>query len=381
MDQKLRRTQLYQVHKKTAKLTSFAGFEMPLWYEGVISEHLAVRHSVGIFDISHMRRVTIMGVDSECFLNYVITNNVSGMLPYRARYSVMCNEEGGILDDFVVYRLDANKFMMVLNAINKEKDYNWLVQNAKDFDVEIEDISHDVAMIAVQGPITEEVLQKISTADLSKIGRFKCGHSNLNDVEVFISRTGYTGEDGFEIFVWDASLTEPDNAVKLWNIILETGERFGIKPCGLGSRDSLRLEAGMCLYGNDIDEDTTPLEAKLDFVVKFQKEKFIGKDALLKQKQEGIERKRVGVKMLEKGIPRLGFEIHNDKDKKIGCITSGGFSPLLKHGIAIAYLQIAQAQTGNLVFVKIRDRLVKGKIVSFPFYDTEKYGHRRKTLD
>lgn len=379
MTEKPRRTQLYEVHKERGKLTVFAGFEMPVWYEGVIPEHLAVRNSVGIFDISHMGRVSVTGVDCERFLNYVITNDVSVMSPNTARYSVMCNADGGIIDDFVAYQLEAEKFMIVFNASNREKDYQWLIKNSDGFDVKIEDVSDEVAMFAVQGPNAEKMLQKISTAELSKIGRFKCGHSRLADVEVFISRTGYTGEDGFEIFVWDASLTKPDKAVKLWNAILETGETLGIEPCGLGARDTLRLEAGMCLYGNDIDENTTPLEARLSFVVKFKKGNFIGKDALLKQKKEGIKRKRAGIRMMGKGIPRPGFEIYNQKEEKIGHITSGTFSPLLKYGIGMGYIRTAQAQAGNIVKVKIRHKLAKGKVGSLPFYDTEKYGYKRKT--
>lgn len=378
MKEKPRRTQLYEVHKKTAKLTGFAGFEMPLLYKGITPEHLAVRNSIGIFDISHMGRVSITGVDSQEFVNYIITNNVSGLSPNSARYSVMCNPDGGIIDDFVVYRLKTERFMIVFNASNREKDYNWLVKNAEDFEVKIEDISDDVAMFAVQGPDAEKTLQKISTTDLSRIGRFKCAHSRFSGVEVFVSRTGYTGEDGFEIFVWDASLTKPDKAVKIWNNILKTGKTFGIEPCGLGARDTLRLEAGLCLYGNDIDEETTPLEARLNFVVKFKKEDFIGKDALLKQKEEGVKRKRVGIRIIEEGIPRPGFEIYDEKGDKIGNVTSGTFSPLLKYGIGMGYIQTKQAQKGTTINVKIRKKMAKGKIVSFPFYDTEQYGYKRK---
>jgi len=376
--EKVRRTQLYGTHKQTAKLTVFAGFEMPLWYKGIKSEHLAVRNSVGIFDISHMGRVTIKGVDSERFLNFVITNDVSALSPNSAQYSVMCNENGGIKDDFVVYRLEPEKFLIVFNASNREKDYDWLVKNAEGFDVKIEEVSGNVAMFAVQGPKAEETLQRISTEDLSKIGRFKGNHSRLADVEIFLSRTGYTGEDGFEVFVWNASLSKPENAVKLWNTLLDVGKAFRIEPCGLGARDTLRLEAGMCLYGSDIDEKTTPLEARLSFVVKFQKGNFIGKDALLKQKSEGIKRKRVGIRMTESGIPRPKFEICDDKGEGIGYMTSGTFSPLLKCGIGMAYVKIDQAQKGNIVNVKIRNKLAKGKIVSFPFYDANKYGYKRR---
>jgi len=379
LTEKIRKTQLYDVHRQTAKLTVFAGFEMPLRYKDIIPEHLAVRNSVGIFDISHMGRALITGADSERFLNYVITNDVSMLLPNSAQYSVMCNENGGIIDDFVIYRLEKERFMMVSNASNREKDYNWLVKNAKGFNVELDEISDNVAMFSVQGPNAEKTLQKISTEDLGKIGRFKCGRTSLANMEVFLSRTGYTGEDGFEIFVWDASLTRPDNAVKLWKVILEAGKPFRIEPCGLGARDTLRLEAGMCLYGNDIDENTTPLEAALGFVVKLQKDEFIGKDALLKQKGEGIKRKRVGVRMVDKGIPRPDFEVYGNAGDKIGQITSGAFSPLLNYGIGMAYVQTSHAQEGNIVNVKIRGKQAKAKIASFPFYDPEKYGFKRKS--
>jgi aminomethyltransferase len=377
--EKIRRTQLYEVHQQSAKLTVFAGFEMPIWYKGVIPEHLTVRNSVGIFDISHMGRVIINGIDSEHFLNYVITNDVSKLSPNSAQYSVMCNENGGIIDDFVVYRLEKEKFMMVSNATNREKDYNWLIRNAKGFNVKIEEISDDVAMLAVQGPNAEKTLQKISTEDLSKIERFKCGHLRLANIDVFLSRTGYTGEDGFEVFIWGASLAKPDNAIRLWSIVLETGKTFGIEPCGLGARDTLRLEAGMCLYGNDIDENTTPLESGLGFVVKFQKDNFIGKEALLKQKNEGIKHKRIGIQMIDQGIPRPSFEIYGNEGEKIGHITSGTFSPLLKYGIGMGYIQAFHAQEGNIVNVQIRDKMVKGKLAPFPLYDPENYGYKRKT--
>ena len=378
MNETTRRTQLYQVHLKTAKLTVFAGFEMPVYYKDIAPEHMAVRNSVGIFDISHMGRVIVTGADSERFLNYVITNDVSTLSPNSAQYSVMCTQTGGIVDDFVMYRLETEKFLVVFNASNRDKDYEWFTKNAKGFTVRIEDLSGNVAMFAVQGPNAEKTLQKISSEDLSKIGRFKCGHSHLADTDVFVSRTGYTGEDGFEVFVWNTSLEKPDLAVKVWNAILEAGKNFGIEPCGLGAWDTLRLEAGLCLYGNDIDENTTPLEAGLSFVVKLQKGEFIGKEALLKQKTEGWKRKRVGVEMTDQGIPRPGFEIHSATGEKIGQITSGTFSPLLKCGVGMGYVQTSQVQEGALVKVNIRGRMAKGKIKAFPLYDPEKYGYKRK---
>ncbi|MEM3783561.1 MAG: glycine cleavage system aminomethyltransferase GcvT [Candidatus Bathyarchaeia archaeon] len=375
----MRRTQLFEIHSKTAKMTTFAGFEMPLWYKGIVPEHLAVRNDVGIFDVSHMGRVIITGKDAENFLNHVITNDASTLTPNSALYSVMCNEKGGIIDDFVVSRLEEEKFLLVPNATNREKDYNWLVKNAENFDVKVEDISDKAAMFAVQGPKAEKTLQNICATDLSKIERFKCASAKLADVDVFLSRTGYTGEDGFEVYIWNAPLEKPANAVKVWNAVLEAGKAFGIEPCGLGARDTLRLEAGLCLYGNDIDEGITPLEARLSFVVKFQKADFIGKNALLKQKSEGIERRRVGLQMIEHGIPRPSFKVYDEKGEKIGWVTSGTFSPLLKCGIAMAYVQTQQATEGNIVDVEIRGKMVKAKIVPFPLYDAEKYGYKRKT--
>jgi aminomethyltransferase len=374
----MRRTQLYEIHKKTAKMTEFAGFEMPLWYKGITEEHLAVRNNVGIFDVSHMGRVIITGKDAASFLNYVITNDVTALKPNSALYSVMCNENGGIIDDFVVSCLEEEKFLLVPNATNREKDFNWLVKKAKGFNVKIEDVSDKAAMFAVQGPNAEKTLQKICTTDLSKIERFKCTPAKLADMDVFLSRTGYTGEDGFEVYVWNAPLDKPDNAIHVWNAILEAGKPYGIEPCGLGARDTLRLEAGLCLYGNDIDENTTPLEARLGFVVKFQKDNFIGKNALLKQKEEGVKRKRVGLQMVEQGIPRQGYKIYSEKGENIGQVTSGAFSPLLKCGIAMAYIQTQQAQEGNIVNIEIRGKMAKAKIVPFPFYDAEKYGYKRK---
>ena len=348
-------------------MTLFAGFEMPLWYKGIIPEHLAVRNSVGIFDITHMGRAIITGPEAEKFLNYVSTNDVSKLTPLSAQYSTLCNEKGGIKDDFVVSRLEKDKFLMVYNASNRAKDYEWLTLHARKFDVKVEDASDNIAMFAVQGPKAEETLQKISTEDLSQIGRFKCGWTKLADIQVFLSRTGYTGEDGFEIFVWNSPISNPEKAVKVWNSILEAGREFGIQPCGLGARDTLRLEAGMCLYGNDINEDTTPLEARISFVVKFDKDEFIGKEALLKQKEEGLKRRRIGIKMLERGIPRKGYGIYKNGEK-IGEITSGTFSPFLENGIGMGYVKIEYDNEGEKVTVDIRGKQLKAEIIKLPFY-------------
>ena len=374
----LKRTHLYEFHRQNAEMEPFAGFEMPLWYKDIIPEHLAVRNNVGIFDVTHMGRSLIAGADAETFLDHVTTNDVAILTPLSAHYSTMCNEEGGIKDDFIVSRFEQEKFLMVYNAANREKDYRWLIKNADRFRVKIEDVSDNVALFAVQGPKAEKTLQKICSENLSQIARFKCSWTKLANVSAFISRTGYTGEDGFEVFVWDSPLEKPDNAVKVWNAVLHAGKEFGIEPCGLGARDTLRLEAGMCLYGNDIDENTTPLEAMISFVVKLEKGDFIGKAALMRQKAEGIKRKRVGIRMLESGIPREDFEVFKD-GARIGSVTSGTFSPLLEYGIAVAYVKSEHGNAGEGVEVKIRDRMVDGEIVKFPFYDSTKYGYARKT--
>jgi aminomethyltransferase len=355
----------------------FAGFEMPLWYKDIRPEHLAVRNGVGIFDVTHMGRSLITGPDAEKFLNYLITNNVASLTLLSAQYSVMCNEHGGIKDDFVVSRLEPEKFLMTYNAANREKDYKWLVQNAAKFNAKIEDVSDNIALFAVQGPKTEKTLQKISSENLSQIARFKCGWTRLAGVNTFVSRTGYTGEDGFEVYIWDTPLGKPENAIKVWNAILQAGEEFGIEPCGLGARDTLRLEAGLCLYGNDIDEDTTPLEALLSFVVKFEKGDFIGKNALQKQKSEGVKKKRIGIRMLEPGIPRQHYDVYKDS-AKVGVVTSGTFSPLLNYGIAMAYVASEHANTGDKLKVKIREKMTDGEMVKFPFYDSTRYGYARK---
>jgi aminomethyltransferase len=372
-----KKTHLYDFHAQHGKMVSFAEFEMPVWYKGIIPEHLAVRNSVGIFDVTHMGRVTITGADVEAFLNYVTTNDVSILEPLSAQYSLMCNEKGGIKDDFVLSRQEESKFFMVYNAANRNKNFNWLTKQAAGFDVKVDDVSDDIAMFTVQGPKAQETLQKIATEDLGDIKRFKCGWTKLASFEAFVSRTGYTGEDGFEVFILNTQVSRPEKAVRAWNAILEAGKEYAIAPCGLGARDTLRLEAGLCLYGNDIDEDATPLEARLSFVVKLQKAQFIGKESLINQKTEGLKKTRVGLKMLEAGIPRPKQEISKDGER-IGYTTSGTFSPLLKCGIAMAYVQTDCVAEGETATVKIRGRPVKAQVAKFPLYDPNRYGSLRK---
>jgi aminomethyltransferase len=290
----------------------------------------------------------------------------------------MCNEKGGVKDDFVLSRQENDRFFMVYNSANRTKNYNWLVQHAANFKVKVEDVSDSIAMFAVQGPKAAETLQKITEEDLGKIQRFKCEMVRIEGLEAFISRTGYTGEDGFEVFILNTPLSHPEKAITAWKAILEAGKEFGIEPCGLGARNTLRLEAGMCLYGNDLNENITPLEARIGFVVKLQKESFIGKDALVRQKKNGTIERRVGLKMLDVGIPRANHEVFKEGER-IGYITSGTFSPLLKYGIAMAYVKSEDAIRGGIVQIKLRNKNHAAEIVRFPFYDRNQYGATRKS--
>jgi aminomethyltransferase len=375
----LKQTVLYPIHVKLgATMGEFAGFEHALWYEGIIPEHLAVRDAVGLFDITHMGRCTVRGVNAATLLDYLLTRDISPMKIDQGHYTVMCNNHGGIIDDLVVFRLDEDTYFLVYNASNREKDYKWIYSHAKDFNVQTRDVSDEVAMFAVQGPKTLATLQLLSGVDLSGIRRYWGRWVNLNDLDVLLTRTGYTGEDGFEAYLWNTPSEKSKKAEKLWQTILKAGEEYDIKPCGLGARDTLRLEAGMCLYGNDINEDTTPLEAKLTFTVNFEKDNFIGKDALLKHKDEGLKRIRVGLRMLKRGIPRRGYEIFLDGEK-IGRVTSGTFSPLLQRGIGMGYVPPEHAAMGTQVDIKIRKSFLSAEIVKTPFYDTIRYGWQRKT--
>ncbi len=371
----LKRTHLHSFHAQNGKIVDFAGFEMPLWYQGIVAETLAVRNNVGMFDVSHMGRVIVSGDEAESFLNYATTNDVSTLRDGQAQYSIICNELGGIKDDILVYRLAQSRFLVVFNAGNRRKDIDWLTGLGKHYRIDFTDVSDSAAMFAVQGPKADAVLRALTGLSLTKIERFSTAHVSVGDAECLVSRTGYTGEDGFEIFVWETPLEKPEKALRVWDSILSAGKNFQIQPCGLGARDLLRLEAGMCLYGNDIDETTTPLEAKLNFAVKLQKAAFVGKEALEEQKSKGPQKARIGLKLLEKGIPRAGQEI--EKDKKIGYLTSGSFSPIVNAGIAMGYVEVGSAKEGEEVGVRIRDRKVVAGISKFPLYDQTKYGWQR----
>lgn len=362
-----------------AKIIDFVGWKMPLWFTSISEEHLAVRNNVGIFDVSHMGRMLIEGVDSTQFLNYVTTNDVEKLRVNRIHYSLICNENGGIKDDIMLQKITEERYVLICNASNREKIYNWLMQKSRGFNVKIEDVTFEVPMIALQGPYAEKTLQKLVDVDLSKVKFWRLTTTKIMGYDVIISNSGYTGENGFEITFWRVPKSEIDNFIKIYNEILDAGKEYGLKECGLGARDTLRLEAGLVLYGNDIDENITPFEAKLDYAVKMEKDKFIGKEALQKQLEEGLKKVRIGLMMIDQGIPRPHYEIWCENEK-IGIVTSGTYSPLLKIGIAMGYVKPQYDEINREVEVLIRDRRVKAKIVKWPFYDESKYGRGRTNV-
>ncbi len=371
----LKKTHIYRYHADHGNMVDFGGYAMPVWYDGIQAEHKAVRDACGIFDTSHMGRTWAEGPDTEKFLNYLVTNDVDKLEPYGGLYTVMCMPTGGIVDDLILYKFTPEKYLVVYNASNRDKDFKWMKKNSKDFQVKLTDVSDKVAMIAVQGPKAVETIQKITKEDISKIGRFNIGEVTVSGVKCLAARTGYTGEDGFEVFVLDSTLEKPDKALKVWDDLVGAGA----VPCGLGARDSLRLEAGLWLYGNDIDESTNPLEAGLRWTVKFKKAGyFIGQRALQKIKDEGVKRTLVGIMLEERGIPRHSYEVLSTDEKEIGVVTSGGMSPTLNVGIAMAYVPPEFSELGTEVLVRIRKNLVKGKVVKHrPFYDETVYGWKR----
>jgi aminomethyltransferase len=370
----LRKTHIYAYHAEHGNVVDFGGFAMPVWYEGIIAEHKAVREACGIFDTSHMGRVYAEGPDVVKFLDFVDTNDITSLTDGKGIYGNMCKPDGGIVDDLIVYRMSAEKFLVVYNAGNRAKDFSWLQKNTKGFKVKLTDMSDKIGMIANQGPKAVEVLSKISATDPAAIERFNIAPLKISGIDCLAARTGYTGEDGFEVFILDDPVATPTKSLKVWNEMVVAGA----KPCGLGARDSLRLEAGLWLYGNDIDETTNPIEAGLKWVVKMKKPSYFnGRRALEAIIEKGVTRTLVGIELTEPGIPRHGYEVY-DGEKLIGKVTSGGVAPTLAKSIALAYLPPEYKEPGKEVMVKIRANLIKGKIVKHhPFYDETKYGWKR----
>ncbi len=362
MSDDLQRTPLYDAHVQLGgKIVPFAGFAMPVQYPtGIRREHEAVRTAAGLFDVSHMGEFLVTGPDATDFVAWVTTNDPGALEVGDAQYSVMCHEDGGIIDDLLVYRLGEDRFRLVVNAANRAKDWKHCSAEAARFDVRLEDESDGVALIAVQGPRAQEILAPLCTDPIDPIGFYEFRQGHVAGAPCVISRTGYTGEDGFELY-----LPGP-RARAVWDALLEAGAPAGLIPAGLGARDSLRLEMGYALYGNDLDDETTPLEAGLGWLVKLNKDDFIGRDALARQKQEGPARRLRGFRLLERGFPRPGYDVLLEGEVR-GRVRSGTLSPTLGEGIGTTYLP-AVAGPGTDIAVLIRDAAVPAEVVSPPFY-------------
>ncbi|WP_044747842.1 glycine cleavage system aminomethyltransferase GcvT [Bacillus alveayuensis] len=363
----LKRTPLFSVYAEYgAKTIDFGGWELPVQFSSIKEEHEAVRTRAGLFDVSHMGEIEVKGKDSLAFLQKVMTNDVAKLTDGRAQYSLMCYENGGTVDDLLIYKKADDDYLLVVNAANTEKDFEWLKQHVFS-DVELTNISEQIAQLALQGPLAEKVLQKLTEVDLSEIKFFGFKEDvELQGVKALVSRTGYTGEDGFEIYC------HSEDAVTLWHAILEAGKEEGVLPCGLGARDTLRFEATLPLYGQELSSDITPIEAGLGFAVKTNKEAdFIGKEVLKKQKEEGTLRKLVGIEMIDKGIPRHGYQVFAGEEE-IGFVTTGTQSPTLKKNIGLALIKTEFASLDTEVYVEIRGKRLKAKVIETPFYKRAK---------
>ena len=361
--EKLKKTPLYDQHVALgAKMVPFAGYEMPVQYAGVSHEHHVVRQKVGMFDVSHMGEFWVEGADATAFLNSVTSNDVAKLTPGKVQYSCLPNTTGGIVDDLLVYCVNDTKYMLVVNASNMAKDWAWLQQFAGNFDVLMTDVSEGTALLAVQGPLAAQALQSLTDLDLGAMTYYTFGIGSFAGVSnVVVSATGYTGAGGFEIYIPNA------HAAAARDAIIAAGAPLGLEPIGLGARDTLRLEMGFCLYGNDIDDTTSPIEAGLGWITKFTKE-FTNSAALKAQKEAGVARKLVGIKLLERGVPRHGYPIVDASGAAVGEVTSGTIAPSLNEAIGMAYVPTASAAPGSTVFVEIRGKALKAEVVSLPFY-------------
>jgi len=358
------RTALHDVHVRAgARMVEFAGWDMPVQYQGILAEHAAVRERAGLFDVSHMGEVVFRGPKALQALQRLFTNDLSRCADGQAQYGVLCREDGGIVDDVVVYRRAADDLLVCVNASNRQKDHDWLHGHA--FGADVANESDAWGQLALQGPRAPEVLQKLTSLRLSSIGTYHFAPGEVAGIPCLVARTGYTGEDGFELFC------DAGRSPALWSALLEAGAPEGLTPCGLGARDSLRLEMAYRLYGNDMDDGTTPLEAGLGWVVKLGKGDFVGRDALVKQKEAGLSRKLVGFTLIEPGIPRHGHAVLQD-GKPVGAVTSGTRSPSLGTSVGLAYVPPGLAAEGSTFAVDIRGRAVAAKVVKTPFYARKK---------
>ena len=360
----MKKTQFYKQHLlHGAKMVPFAGFEMPVEYGGVSKEHINVRENVGIFDVSHMGEIWIKGPEAKELVQRITSNDVSLLEPFKVQYSCLPNDRGGIVDDLLVYMYDETKYLLVVNAANLEKDYNWIVsQNTAG--ATVENASDKISQLAVQGPRARDLVQRITKVDLEQVPYYHFTTGKLAGVkEVIISNTGYTGAGGFELYMYN------EDAARVWEQLFEAGKDLDVQPAGLAARDTLRLEMGFCLYGNDIDENTSPLEAGLGWITKFADgNDFINRAALEKQKEEGVRKRLVGFELLERGIPRQHYPICDSEGNRIGVVTSGTMSPMLKKGIGMGYVEISHARKDTEIRIEIRNKLLAARVVRPPFY-------------
>jgi len=359
----MKTTVFESIHKAFgAKMMSFAGYNMPIEYSGINNEHLTVRGGVGVFDVSHMGEIWVKGPQALALVQRVTTNDASVLTIGKAQYSCMPNGKGGIVDDILVYRYGEQKYLLVVNAANIEKDWTWIQAN-NTMGAELENASGEISQLAVQGPKALDVMQRLTSVDLAGIPYYSFTTGEFAGVgNVIISATGYTGSGGFELYFFN------NDGVKIWNALFEAGKPEGVMPVGLAARDTLRLEKGFCLYGNDIDDTTSPIEAGLEWITKFVDGKdFIDRDFLLKQKTEGVSRKLAGFEMIDKGIPRHDYQILDEAGVVIGRVTSGTMSPCLKIGFGMGYVATEHAAIGSEIFISIRDKKLKAKVVKPPF--------------
>jgi aminomethyltransferase len=358
----LKRTPLYEQHCQLgARLVEFGGWEMPVQYRSILEEHRAVRMDAGLFDISHMGEFSVQGPGAPAFLQYLVPNDVSRLSLNQALYTQLCRPDGGVVDDLLIYHLAGETYMLVVNAGNIEKDFAWVQQQSQGYEVRLQDQSADTGLLALQGPAAVAILQPLTQIDLSTIAYYRCAPGVVGRASCLISRTGYTGEDGFELYC------SADEVLDLWQDLLTAGSEHQLLPAGLGARDTLRLEAGYCLYGHELDDTTNPLEAGLGWTVKLAKGDFLGHQALAALKAEGLKRKLVGIEMVDRGVCRGGYAIYNDQ-RQIGVLTSGAPGPTLQKNIGLGYVERGQAVPGAFVQIDIRGRRAAAQIVTPPFY-------------
>ncbi|MFW9805301.1 MAG: glycine cleavage system aminomethyltransferase GcvT, partial [Candidatus Thorarchaeota archaeon] len=373
MNDLLKRTHLYDWHAEHGDVIPFAGWEMPVRYTDIREEHMAVRNGVGIFDTTHMSRFIIKGEQAQVFLQTLTTNNVSKLEVNEGHYTTCLNERGGIRDDLTLYRVGEDEYIWITNASNGPKIHDHLQKHVSDFKVDVIDKSRNITMIAVQGPKALHLINKLADKDLSEYARFSSYRVSLAGYDCYLCRTGYTGEDGVEILVLDTPFNEDGKrkARSFWEELLKQGAEFDIKPCGLGSRDSLRLEAGFVLYGHELDEDTSPIEAKIPYAVKFKVEPhYLGYDVVEHHKKEGgIRKTRIGLTMIDRGIPREHYPVLLNGEV-IGKVSSGGLSPILNKGIALSYVKPDSVKERDVVEIDIKGRMRKAEVTKWPFYDS-----------